>query len=101
MQTTPPSASSLASNKARFTFFPNDQAADKTNIFLNIEKKVFYMDSENEQGMLGLAFHPKYKTNGEFFVFYTLKTDKTTKHYFALSRSARTIPTSPTLIQKK
>ena len=58
--------------------FPNDQAADKTKIFLNIEKQVFYNDNENEQGLLGLAFHPKYKTNGEFFVFYTLKKDKTT-----------------------
>jgi len=59
--------------QARFTFFPTIKLADKTNIFLNIEKKVFYMDSENEQGMLGLAFHPKYKTNGEFFVFYTFE----------------------------
>jgi glucose/arabinose dehydrogenase len=58
--------------------FPNDQAADKTKIFLNIEKQVFYNDNENEQGLLGLAFHPKYKTNGEFFLFYTLKKDKTT-----------------------
>jgi glucose/arabinose dehydrogenase len=24
-----------------------------------------------EQGLLGLAFHPKYATNGQFFVFYT------------------------------
>ncbi|HEY5947048.1 MAG TPA: PQQ-dependent sugar dehydrogenase [Kofleriaceae bacterium] len=24
-----------------------------------------------EQGLLGLAFHPKYATNGQFFIFYT------------------------------
>jgi glucose/arabinose dehydrogenase len=29
-------------------------------------------------GLLGLAFHPKYKENGEFFVYYTLKGDKLT-----------------------
>ena len=58
--------------------FPNDPKADKTKIFLDFQKQVFYDDKENEQGFLGLAFHPKYKTNGEFFVFYTLKKDKTT-----------------------
>ncbi len=58
--------------------FPNDPKADSTKIFLDIEKKVFYDDKENEQGVLGMAFHPHYKKTGEFFVFYTLKNDKTT-----------------------
>jgi glucose/arabinose dehydrogenase len=56
--------------------FPNDdKAADTkamdTKIFLDISSQVRYSDQENEEGMLGLTFHPKYKTNGEFFVFYT------------------------------
>jgi glucose/arabinose dehydrogenase len=57
--------------------FPNDPKAEKTKIFLDIEKQVFYSDNENEQGLLGMAFHPQYKKNGEFFLFYTLKKDKT------------------------
>lgn len=57
--------------------FPNDPAADKTQVFLDIQKQVFYADNENEQGFLGLAFHPKFKQNGEFFVFYTQKKNKT------------------------
>ena len=48
----------------------------KSELFLDIQSKVLYKDTENEQGLLGLAFHPKYKTNGEFFVFYTDKTKK-------------------------
>jgi len=28
----------------------------------------------NEGGLLGLAFHPKYKKNGYFFIYYTIKT---------------------------
>lgn len=58
--------------------FPNDPNALKTKIFLDIKKKVFYSDQENEQGLLGLAFHPNYKKNGEFFVFYTLREPKLT-----------------------
>jgi glucose/arabinose dehydrogenase len=28
-------------------------------------------DPQTEQGLLGLAFHPDYKTNGTFFIYYT------------------------------
>jgi glucose/arabinose dehydrogenase len=58
--------------------FPNDPKADKTKLFLDIQKQVFYGGGADEQGMLGLAFHPQYKKNGEFFVFYTPKKARTT-----------------------
>jgi glucose/arabinose dehydrogenase len=58
--------------------FPNDPHVENTKIFLDITKKVFYSDQENEQGLLGLAFHPNYKKNGEFFVFYTVRKPKLT-----------------------
>src|SRR5262249_10860946 len=48
--------------------FPNDPKAEKTQVFLDIQERVFYNDNENEQGFLGLAFHPQFKKNGEFFV---------------------------------
>lgn len=51
--------------------FPNDQQVKKTEIFLDIESKVEYKDRENEEGLLGLAFHPNFRKNGEFFVYYT------------------------------
>src|SRR5207244_1313268 len=58
--------------------FPNDQKATKTTVFLDIQDRVTYKDDQNEEGFLGLAFHPKYKENGEFFVFYTTKKAKLT-----------------------
>lgn len=58
--------------------FPNDDKAEKTKIFLDIQDRVTYSDKTNEEGFLGLAFHPKYKSNGEFFVFYTTKKEKMT-----------------------
>ena len=42
--------------------------------FLNIQSRVL---SGGERGLLGLAFHPSYRTNGRFFVFYTRQTDGT------------------------
>jgi glucose/arabinose dehydrogenase len=38
--------------------------------FLDLTSKIV---SGSEQGLLGLAFHPQFKTNGRFFVFYTAK----------------------------
>ena len=48
----------------------NDQQATETKVFLDISSRVVYDDKQNEEGFLGLAFHPKYKENGEFFAFY-------------------------------
>jgi glucose/arabinose dehydrogenase len=43
-------------------------------VFLDIRTKVV---AGGEQGLLGLAFHPLYETNGRFFVFYTRAGDGT------------------------
>ena len=42
--------------------------------FLDIHTKVV---AGGEQGLLGLAFHPQYSTNGRFFVYYTRIGDGT------------------------
>jgi glucose/arabinose dehydrogenase len=42
--------------------------------FLNISDRVVY---GGERGLLGLAFHPQYKSNGYFFVNYIGKGDST------------------------
>jgi glucose/arabinose dehydrogenase len=52
---------------------PNDPSGTKADVFLNIEEKVSYNDKTNEEGFLGLALHPKYRQNGQFFVYYTNK----------------------------
>ena len=61
----------VVTQQGQISVFPNDQEVQQASIFLDIEKKVVYKDRENEEGMLGLAFHPKYKENGQFFVYYT------------------------------
>jgi glucose/arabinose dehydrogenase len=50
--------------------FENKPDVKQTKVFLDLSKKVVYKDTENEEGLLGMAFHPKYKENGQFFIFY-------------------------------
>ena len=49
--------------------FENDPKTSAKSEFISIESKVD--DSGNEEGLLGLAFHPDYKSNGFFYVNYT------------------------------
>lgn len=51
--------------------FPNQQTAGATKVFMDITSKVVYKEKENEEGLLGLAFHPRYKENRYFYVYYT------------------------------
>lgn len=67
----------VADQRGVIRVFANDQKATKTTTFLDIQARVFYDDHENEQGFLGLAFHPNYKKSGEVYVFYTPKKAKT------------------------
>ena len=52
--------------------------------FLNISESVVY---GGERGLLGLAFHPDYKSNGFFFVNYVGKGDSTHISRFRVSAS--------------
>ncbi|MCW9712759.1 PQQ-dependent sugar dehydrogenase [Aliifodinibius salicampi] len=56
--------------------FPNDPSIQNATTFLDIEDQVD--DSGNEEGLLGLAFHPNYENNGYFYVNYT--TPDSTTH---------------------
>lgn len=56
--------------------FPNDPDAETKETFLDIRAKVD--DGGNEEGLLGLAFHPDYKTNGFFYVNYTASSPNRT-----------------------
>ncbi len=49
--------------------FDNDPEVASSSVFLDIDARVA---SGGERGLLGLAFHPDYATNGYFYVNYTL-----------------------------
>jgi hypothetical protein len=52
----------------RIFVFPNDKNVKKAKLFLDIRKLVY--SEGNEEGLLGLAFHPAYRTNGYFYLNY-------------------------------
>lgn len=51
--------------------FPNDSAvtSGSASTFLNITNRL--SSTTGEEGLLGLAFHPDYETNGYFYINYT------------------------------
>jgi len=49
----------------------NDAEAERAEAFLDLRDVV--LSEGNEEGLLGLAFHPKYAENGKFYVYYTAK----------------------------
>jgi len=66
-------------------------------VFLDIRTKIV---SGGEQGLLGLAFHPQYSTNGRFFVYYTRIGDGALviAEYHASPASSNTAGTAETVI---
>jgi hypothetical protein len=66
--------------------FPNDPQANEMKTFLDIHERIHFHPKENEEGFLGLAFHPNYKDNGEFFVYYTGAYDSERDRRSVISR---------------
>jgi len=75
----------VPSQLGTISVMPNDPSVEEPKTFLDISSRVEYKDSENEKGVLGLAFHPKYRENGQFFVYYTPKNTPK-PHTVAVSR---------------
>ncbi|WP_339735725.1 PQQ-dependent sugar dehydrogenase [uncultured Gimesia sp.] len=64
----------IASQKGKIYAVPNtpeDEDLEEGKLFLDISDRVVYSDKQNEEGLLGFAFHPNYKQNGEFFIYYS------------------------------
>jgi glucose/arabinose dehydrogenase len=55
-------------HRAVIQSFTNKADASDKREFLKLPNPI---NRGNEEGLLGLAFHPKYKENGQFFVYYS------------------------------
>jgi glucose/arabinose dehydrogenase len=61
----------IGSQLGKIFVLPNPDTDEEPELFLDISDRVIYDDRQNEEGLLGLAFHPQFKTNGQFFLYYT------------------------------
>jgi glucose/arabinose dehydrogenase/protein-L-isoaspartate O-methyltransferase len=50
-----------------------EDAAARAKLFLDLRPQTAPWGKANEEGLLGLAFHPKFAENGEFFICYSVK----------------------------
>ena len=66
----------IVEQRGVISVFQNDSETDDKSVFLNLETRV--NDQGNEEGLLGLAFHPDYENNGYFFVNYTAASPRRT-----------------------
>jgi hypothetical protein len=53
--------------------FANSMSTSQMTTFLNLSATV---NTNGEGGLVGLAFHPEYASNGRFFVYYTTTVDE-------------------------
>lgn len=53
----------------RIWILPSDHNGSEPKLFLDISDRNTHVD--NEEGLLSLAFHPQFKTNGKFYIFYS------------------------------
>ncbi|MCC9607058.1 PQQ-dependent sugar dehydrogenase [Blastopirellula sp. JC732] len=66
----------IAEQQGVIHIMPKDEAeGETTEVFLDIEKNVHFNPRQNEEGFLGFAFHPDYKSNGKFYAYYTTEKE--------------------------
>ncbi len=66
----------VVEQQGRIYVFENDENVSSASLFLDITGRV--NDSGNEEGLLGLAFHPRFSSKGYFYVDYTAANPRRT-----------------------
>ena len=65
----------IASQYGQIYVLESSASTAEPKLFMDLSDKVSYSDQQNEEGFLGMAFHPKFAENGKFYVYYTSNTE--------------------------
>lgn len=72
----------VVSKRGQVYVFPNESNVSSTTLFLDLGPN---LSTASEQGLLGLAFHPDYRSNGFFYVCYTPNEDRSVISRFSVT----------------
>ena len=87
----------VTEQSGRILAFTNDQDVGEAQVFLDIRDNV--NDSGSEEGLLGLAFDPRYDENGYFYVYYSASGPRrSVVSRFQLSADGQTVDTGSELV---
>jgi glucose/arabinose dehydrogenase len=75
----------VVEQEGKVSVFENKSNVNSKDTFLNISDAVD--DKGNEEGLLGLAFHPNFKSNGFFYLNYTVSSSETLVSRFSVTPS--------------
>ena len=94
----------VATQRGTIYVFPNNASAKQATVFMDIRDRVQDWRKDNEEGLLGLALHPDYKSNGQFFVYYSSahepRTSIVSRFVVSASDPNHGDPTSEQIIMK-
>jgi glucose/arabinose dehydrogenase len=77
----------VATQYGSIHWFENKPDVTELHTFLDIRERVMpFKPRENEEGFLGFTFHPKFKENGQFFVYYSPVPTPDRPHRIRISR---------------
>jgi glucose/arabinose dehydrogenase len=74
---------------AKVWSFPHESAMNDKQLFLELPDPI---NRGNEEGLLGLAFHPRYRENGYFYVYYSANDQGTRRSVVSRFQVARDNP---------